>query len=182
MNLQRKETINTFRPFKAASINSSSLSIGATTTALMGKEQPLPTTNIVRNLSQETNFKKTLSLTEDQEIILEKCLQGESLFLTGPGGCGKSFLLKRIIHDLTNKFKRSSSISSNNSKLNEQQQEDSVFVLATTGLAAFAIGGMTIHQYLSIPSIDFDEIKPEELQSIIEKVMEYQLIFAFYDF
>jgi hypothetical protein len=118
--------------------------------------------SIVRNLNQETTFQKTIELSEEQELILQKALSGESFFLTGAGGCGKSFLLKKMIDQLIAKYKHS---------------PDSVYVLAPTGLAAFAIGGMTIHQYLTIPVIDFDDVaNAVNNQSIITKTKEKKFI------
>ncbi len=52
-------------------------------------------------------------------------LEGYSVFMSGKGGCGKSFLLKQVILGLKRK------------KVN-------YFVTATTGIAAVNIGGKTI--------------------------------------
>jgi hypothetical protein len=118
--------------------------------------------SIVRNLNQETTFQKTIELSEEQDLILQKAVAGESFFLTGAGGCGKSFLLKKMIEQLLAKYKHS---------------PDSVYVLAPTGLAAFAVGGMTIHQYLTIPVIDFDDVaNAANNQSIITKTKEKKFI------
>ena len=46
------------------------------------------------------------SLNEDQKIIYEKYLKGENLFITGPGGTGKSHLIKVIYNDATIKNKK----------------------------------------------------------------------------
>ena len=35
-------------------------------------------------------------LTQEQQEVYDKILKGESLFLTGPGGVGKSYLLKKV--------------------------------------------------------------------------------------
>lgn len=72
--------------------------------------------------SQET----TISLDADQQAAIDAALNGESFFLTGSAGTGKSFVLKRIISILRNKGL-------------------SVVVTASTGCAAVAIQGCTIH-------------------------------------
>ena len=35
--------------------------------------------------------------SDEQQLCFEKYLNGENLFITGPGGSGKSFLIKNIV-------------------------------------------------------------------------------------
>lgn len=62
----------------------------------------------------------------DQEAAIRAARAGESFFLTGSAGTGKSFVLKRIINDL-------------------RERGLNVVVTASTGCAAVAIQGCTIH-------------------------------------
>jgi ATP-dependent DNA helicase PIF1 len=67
------------------------------------------------------------SLSEDQAFALEKILSGENCYVYGPGGTGKSVLLKTAVK-----------------KLREEMYK-TVAVTATTGIASEAIDGVTIH-------------------------------------
>lgn len=59
--------------------------------------------------------------------------QGRSVFITGRAGCGKSFLVQRLI-----------------AALREQLGERAVYVTAATGIAACNIGGITLHSFAGI--------------------------------
>lgn len=65
-------------------------------------------------------------------IAREKVLDGESLFITGKAGTGKTTLLKKIAEALKHIGKN-------------------VVVLAPTGVAAINAGGVTIHSFLHLP-------------------------------
>lgn len=77
------------------------------------------------------------SLSSIQSQILQSCLHGSNIFFTGGAGTGKSTLLKALVKALTQKF-----------------GNQSVYVTATTGLAACSIGGVTIHQFGGIKAKD----------------------------
>jgi ATP-dependent DNA helicase PIF1 len=61
----------------------------------------------------------------------------QSLFLTGGGGCGKSFLIRKILGEYARNGK-------------------TAVVLAPTGIAAENIGGETIHSFFAIPTSDLE--------------------------
>lgn len=67
------------------------------------------------------------ALTKSQQLAFDLYLSGQNLFITGKGGTGKSFLLRKIIEDL---------------KMTKKE----VLVCAPTGIAALNIGGATIHR------------------------------------
>lgn len=66
---------------------------------------------------------------EFQQEAIDAALAGANLFLTGPGGVGKSAVLREIVRRLRSKGK-------------------CVAVTASTGVAAVSIGGTTIHSFL----------------------------------
>ena len=74
-----------------------------------------------------------MALSEDQEYIFEKYKQGENVFITGPGGCGKTHLLKHIVNDAAKNGKQLSTC-------------------ALTGCAAYLLGcrATTVHRWASI--------------------------------
>lgn len=71
-----------------------------------------------------------LPLSDEQECVLQSALAGHSIFLTGSAGTGKSFLLNRIV-----------------AALKARWGPDTVYVTATTGVAAVNIDGCTVHSF-----------------------------------
>ena len=126
--------------------------------------------NIARNLIADPLYstEASVELSRQQRHILDRCINTDNedgssnnIFYTGGGGTGKSLLLKQII-----------------SKCVEKYGASSVFVTATTGLAACAIGGSTIHQFLGIPAIDEEE-SASEWESLFNQVISCRLIINF---
>jgi len=70
--------------------------------------------------------RKPESLSAEQADVLCKVRDGSNVFLTGGGGVGKSFLLKKIIGALP---------------------PHSTVVSASTGVAAHHVGGVTLHAF-----------------------------------
>ncbi|TGZ55744.1 ATP-dependent DNA helicase PIF1 [Temnothorax longispinosus] len=68
-------------------------------------------------------------LTEEQTRILNAVLSGKNVFFTGSAGTGKSYLLRKIISALP---------------------PDVTMATASTGVAAYHIGGITLHQFAGI--------------------------------
>lgn len=75
-------------------------------------------------------------MTAEQQEVFDAAMAGDSFFLTGNAGTGKSFVLKQIIkkfHDEDHQF----------------------YVTASTGIAAVNVHGSTIHSLLQItPAMD----------------------------
>jgi ATP-dependent DNA helicase PIF1 len=72
-------------------------------------------------------------MSNEQQRAAEAVRQGDSIFLTGGAGTGKSYTLKSIIDLLRMMYGR-----------------EAVFVTASTGIAACALGGTTVHSFAGI--------------------------------
>lgn len=68
-------------------------------------------------------------LNNKQRLAAEQTKNGENILITGPAGTGKSYTIKFIIELLKNDNKK-------------------IGLTATTGTAAFIIGGQTIHSFM----------------------------------
>lgn len=78
-------------------------------------------------------FLDSVELNQEQEMVKKLVLDGESIFLTGGAGTGKSFLLKHVIN-----------------LLQEKHGREKVGITFTTGTGALIIGGQTFHSYLGV--------------------------------
>ncbi|KAI3835786.1 hypothetical protein MKW92_033247 [Papaver armeniacum] len=96
-----------------------------------------------RYFSNKSSSKQleTPKLTEQQKLVLEEVSKGKSVFITGSGGTGKTFLLKQIVNLLKQ----------------EVHKPDEVFVTASTGVAACALNGQTLHSFAGIGLGEDDE-------------------------
>lgn len=74
---------------------------------------------------------------EQQKVYDLIMKEGRSLMVTGSAGCGKTVLLKRLIADLRTRFSSAGHM-------------DALAVTATTGIAACALGGITLHSFAGI--------------------------------
>lgn len=85
-------------------------------------------------IQEETNVnveKKEIKLNYEQESALKSFKLGKNIFLTGPAGTGKSVTLGKIKEYCI-------------------QNNKHIGITATTGTAAFLLGGKTLHSYLGI--------------------------------
>ena len=67
-------------------------------------------------------------MNPEQETAYADMVEGKSLFITGGGGVGKSYLIKKFYEN--NKF--------------------GTFMTSTTGISALDIGGQTLYSFLGI--------------------------------
>eukprot|EP00966_Prymnesium_polylepis_P115765 2675933-Prymnesium_polylepis.1 len=78
-------------------------------------------------------------LDAEQARALELALAGESFFMTGGAGSGKSFTVRAIIQALRAKYAEEN-----------PDGDDAVFVCASTGIAAVPHDGTTLHAFASV--------------------------------
>jgi hypothetical protein len=92
-----------------------------------------------------------LELSPEQSRIIETCASGHNVFFTGGAGTGKSHILRHIVTRLTKLHGR-----------------DGVFVTATTGLAACAVGGVTVHQFAGIRPGDSTSTSTDSIKQVTD--------------
>ncbi|KAJ1441399.1 P-loop containing nucleoside triphosphate hydrolase [Sesbania bispinosa] len=90
--------------------------------------------------------------TEEQKSVLSAVTQGNSVFITGSAGTGKTKLLTEVVKLLRKLHTRSK-----------------VFVTASTGVAAFALKGQTLHSFAGIGILNPSDGPEVLLKSIREK-------------
>ena len=73
----------------------------------------------------------TCTLNDEQQNVVNAVMSGQNVFITGPAGVGKSFIISYICQRLA-------------------QMQKSYRLLAPTGVAAINISGRTIHSFLKI--------------------------------
>lgn len=88
---------------------------------------------------------------DEQNRVLAAISQGKSVFITGSAGTGKTFLLAEVIKSL--------------SKLHTPS---TVSVTASTGIAACALKGQTLHSFAGIGICSFDD--PKRLLDKVSKI------------
>lgn len=88
----------------------------------------------ILNFVNEPDTKLYNSLSQEQQEIFDEYRKGHNIFITGPGGCGKSYLIKAIVKDAEEKLKKK------------------VHVTALTGCAAVLLGSgaTTLHSWAGI--------------------------------
>jgi ATP-dependent DNA helicase PIF1 len=94
-------------------------------------EHNIDTNNTLSILEDQFNENQNINLNKKQLYAFNQFIQKKNLFITGPGGTGKSSVIKEIIKYC---------------KLNNIE----IGVTGTTGCAAILIGGKTLHSYLGI--------------------------------
>ena len=99
-------------------------------------------------------------LNEKQLIVVNNVLNGLNIFLTGPPGTGKSYVLKEIIY----KYKL--------------LKKKNIFITATTGCAAVNINGITLHSLFGIkPNININNYVNKLLKLKFDNSIYKQIFF-----
>lgn len=76
-----------------------------------------------------------IEFTEKQNKALEYLIEGKNIFVTGPGGSGKSFIIKYYV----NWF-----------QLHKNTEKCNIHITSTTGLSSILIDGITLHRFAGI--------------------------------
>ncbi len=99
---------------------------------------------------QDNNNKDEVHLTDEQNIAFEKFKEGENLFITGPGGTGKSLFIRKIVEHAKSEHK-------------------SIQVCAMTGCAAVLLecNAKTVHSWSGLGLASGHDI-----EEMAEKVSE----------
>ena len=72
-------------------------------------------------------------LGQEQKCIKDLVLSGQSIFLTGAAGTGKSYLLRNIINELEKKY-----------------EKNQIGITSLSGIASNIIGGTTLSSFLGL--------------------------------
>lgn len=104
----------------------------------------------ILNEEQLKDFDIDADLNKQQKGALEKFKIGENILLIGQAGCGKSKCIKTMFDYNFTSF--------------QETRYKKMYLCATTGVAAYNIGGMTIHSFLGIGTGE------QDIQFLIRKV------------
>lgn len=75
---------------------------------------------------------KLFQFSKEQEQAYNNLIEGKNILLTGAGGCGKTYLIKVFIEHI------------------KTRTDKVIYFTATTGIAAYNIGGITINSLLGL--------------------------------
>lgn len=104
------------------------------------------------NKMQNNDSKQEFKLKPEQQRAYSLLVNGESMFITGPAGVGKTAVIKMFVDN----YKRSGR---------------KIAVTSTTGTSALLLGGTTMHSYLSI---GLGKGTVEEMVNKLKKVKYYR--------
>ena len=102
------------------------------------------------------------TLSDDQSVAISNILDGKNCYVYGPGGTGKTVLLKTAVQRL------------------REEQKKNVAVCATTGIASESIDGVTIHSLAGcgvVENIHFLGLKGKANETRREVIQAYDVLF-----
>ncbi len=103
-----------------------------------------------------------------------ECYPGYKLFVSGPGGTGKSHVIKMIHRDIQYFFK----LEDNQIETDPYQShmDPRVLLTAFTGTAAFNIDGLTLHTALQLPTNEKMFLSEEKLNILEQRLGNLKLL------
>ncbi|KAL0216638.1 hypothetical protein P9112_008822 [Eukaryota sp. TZLM1-RC] len=93
---------------------------------------PFSPTSPIPSSQEYSEQDVAVTLTPQQQRVMDLAQSGKSFLVSGGAGTGKSFVLRHLVHYL------------------RQNLQDQVVVTASTGIAAVQISGLTIHSFAGI--------------------------------
>lgn len=105
-------------------------------------------------MSEKLSFLTPSDLNDKQKICFQQAMLGSSLFISGPGGVGKSYVLDKI----------------------KAAKNDSIVVGAPTGIAALNVQGSTLHRMFGFPIGYLDERKRKKVSKKAQELFKNDVI------
>ena len=108
-------------------------------------------------------------LKNEQLEVYNKYIEGKNIFITGPGGTGKTHLIKAIVKDLLEKDLEKKLKENELKEIVELKEKDKSFkVCAMTGCAAILLmcGATTLHTFAGIG------LAKGTIEEVVEKVVK----------
>lgn len=116
------------------------------------KNAPLPASPaVLKDSVKKDNISKDnkYGFNGDQLRAFEAMCRGDNVFLSGEAGTGKSYVLNKFIDHI------------------DKNTDKNLVVCASTGIAAVAIGGTTIHRAFNVPLTPLINSHPKKYNEVI---------------
>ena len=130
---------------------------------------------MMRNLNKEQHEIVMFNRKWMKECIV-KMKRGETpdsykIFLSGPGGTGKSYVINMIRYDNVKLFRRFY-ISSEDDGIHSSTEDVITLLCAYTGTAAFNINGMTLHSAFQLHSKAISDERKTTIRTRLHRLMQ----------
>ena len=98
----------------------------------------------------QIQIQNEIELSELQQLIIDKCIRGDNMFVTGSGGCGKSLII-RILKNIYLPSKNIDDIKHIIRRYDDVEYKN-IQVCALTGVAAILLqsSAKTVHSFSGI--------------------------------
>ena len=130
---------------------------------------------MMRNLNKEQREIVMFNRKWMKESIVQmkegKVPDSYQIFLSGPGGTGKSYVIKMIYRDNV-KFFRRFFVSCDNNGISSSQENVIALLCAYTGTAAFNIDGMTLHSAFQLTNEHITDERKVTMQTRLNRLQQ----------